>query len=1512
MTEAGGPTTQSGIHYQNSITALYLGRMLDNSPRADSGRVISVRSEASEEVDDTVISFADEHKIFIQAKESIRSGTKEWQELWQSIERQFRKETFTQGSDRIQVFIGNGTGAHYELKDLCERAKNSTSTSEWLEKRLNKKLSSRLEKIKENFPPTSLESNYLKNLFSHIDIQVLPIDAIEQDRLRDWMPHSNQLPNTIFCFLRDSVGEAAKVRKEIQTNSLKELLKDKFPGLVLDAPPDLELMREEIKGSSALLAQYQNTISGTGIHIRQNIVDDILDWLLDESQQESDKNTSMLLDSAGMGKTVVIRDVLLELQGRNIDVLAVKADQSLVDAVSLDDIQEKLNLSDAVWRIIGRLAQQDRVVVLVDQIDALSLSLAHDERVLNTTLDLIARLRRVPNVRILISCRVFDRNSDPRLKRIKVGQTFQLSPFTPEQIKNVLRKFDIDFDALPPATKQLLETPLHLDLFARSAINTDRNPKLLSGIDSLQGLYSLMWDAVVLRKNIESLTIANRVDAIRMLVQFMDEKQRVSVPKSLFWKQDTQPLAPAIDWLASEGILISDNNNWTFLHQTFFDYCYAYFFTEDGQELASVILESAQGINERSKLLQVIAYLRESDHSFYLQQLRELFFSPDLRYHLKDLLLRWFGALPETTDAEWLLAQDILRNPSLFAPMMSAMQGNPGWFKRIKRHISNWLTDEKRFPSSLSYLNSIIDSPAQVEILALIRPFWGKDDEWGQRIEMLLYHPQKHLTLEFAAFFEELVCSVTDFKRSIFYRLENLCKAHPEVGIRIIRHALDVALEKHLEERISFSFWTNKLHQLEGMLEKAIIEAGTRAPEYYVEQMLPWLEQAVQISPVYEEEKYQFSPDPFNSFRGDKIEEAFVHQLLSGIVVISRTSSTEFQKIERKLVALPYETPQKILAHVYEQTPDKYSNEAFSFLVSDQRRLVLGQNYQLSTRKLLRAVFEYFSPEQKEKIEAVILNYLPIYKSFGLRALELSGIEQYSLLDSIPYDLLSQTAKNKLREWQRKFPGIVGFSFEEDSIKAQVGWIGPPIDRERAKKMSNSSWTKAMRKYRGDIEHKDWLKGGSRQLGSVLTEEVQLDPERFYALFSAISDEIDNGYVIAFANGFAEADVPSQWMYDLFLKFADKVNYQDQRTLLWALQKKVDCEAPNAVLNKCLSWIQRPMGNDEIIERRDNGYEDCYHHYLNSNRGAAMQVIMRILDAHDRTKSREQKWKLIEFVSGDPSLALRVGAIRELTYLIKFDRARAWNLFEGLFTGFEELLNSQHIREFIYWSIYNNFKQVLPYVMQMLAHEKDNIQERGAGLVGILDISENVSESKDAYEEVQVLKNIVIRGNEAQRKGLAHIYAFNATGGSSEDIRRYCQNELLLFVNDEAESVREQIDTGLIRATEVHFLELRELLASIAISPLYPLNHIISEYLWEHGFQDAKTTISIIQTALDADKQTHPWETGSEHLIRFVIRVCTMKSLNASLRQDALSVFDKLMMIYSSDANKVLAEWDTL
>ncbi len=172
-----------------------------------------------------------------------------------------------------------------------------------------------------------------------------------------------------------------------------------------------------------------------------------------------------------------------------LDTLAIKADQQLSDINSLSYIQQRLELGQPVVETVERLAKLSRVVVLIDQVDALSLSLAHDQKTLNVVLDLVARLRRIANIRIVISCRLFDRNSDPRLKQVTVDEQFSLSDLSDQEIEAALAPVNVQFQSLPKPTRKLLRTPLHLDLFVL-ALENNTHLTVQNGINSLQELYN--------------------------------------------------------------------------------------------------------------------------------------------------------------------------------------------------------------------------------------------------------------------------------------------------------------------------------------------------------------------------------------------------------------------------------------------------------------------------------------------------------------------------------------------------------------------------------------------------------------------------------------------------------------------------------------------------------------------------------------------------------------------------------------------------------------------------------------------------------------------------------------------------------------------------------------------------------------------------------------------------------------------------------------------------------------
>jgi hypothetical protein len=1510
MSEAGGSTTQSGILYQNSVAALYLGRLLDESLRPESESVIQVRVEAPAHVDDIVITFSDQHKIYIQAKENLRSSSQEWKSLWSHFDEQFRDKEFNRGQDRLLLHIGFGLQEHYELQALCERAANNSNLIEWLS-RLSQTQKDLLDKISPHLSMTGLTNEYQKELLAHIGVEILPREAIERDRLRDWMPHTNRLPSEFFSLLRDRIGGAARVKDVFTSHKLRKALLGSSPDLKFDKAEDIDSLRTTIHACSALLRQHSHKITGTNVHIKQDVVNSIVQWLTVDSA--SDKNVSMLLDQAGMGKTVVLHDVLQELESQDVDVLAIKSDQQLSNILDFAEIQKRLDLPQPLAQIIGRLAQLKPIVILIDQIDALSLSLAHDQQTLNIVLDLIARLRLIPNVRILLSCRVFDRNTDPRLKAIETEQTFSLPKLSENQMREVLDVLHIDYAQLSPTTKELLSTPLHLDLFSRAVTVKDIELSQLYGISSLQELYAIIWQNIVLLQGNNIASVSDRVDVIYTLTDYMDSQQRTIAPQSILQKAETRHLEKAVNWLASAGILIRGKTEWSFLHQTFFDYCYARRFVETGKNLSETILNSEQGVFERSKLIQIIEYLRGYDQNYYMNDLQNLLNSDKLRFHLYDLLLRWFGALSNPTDDEWIIASRILHDDTKFDHLLNSMNGKVGWFQRLQSMIPSWLSDEKRKNSTLVYLDSLIDGKEQGKVITLLEPFVDKGNGVSDSITRILFRMETWHSDNAIELYEKVFYKIVNLSRMDLFHLKSVCVKSPETGCRLIRHILDQAFISYINKKQTrFStILIDELRELDGTIEEVFRITSSKAPKQYIDVMLPWVEKVLLL---YEPgtRKEGFISDALsydwngNTFR---VQVAFVHSLVDALIKIAQSEPNVFRPIAMQLANMPYETPQLLLTHIYRATPEEYSNDIYDFLMNDRRRLDLGDHEQYDTRQLLQAAFPYFSGIQRNNLESLILGYLPIYKfsDMGIRTLYWSGIEQYRLLHSIPFHLLSPTGQRRFNEWQRKFPDT---TISDKPIQSVFGFVGSPIDKERANRMSDRSWLRAMRKYEKDVEHKEFLKGGSQQLAGVLSEMVKNNPKRFWGIFQKVPLDLDDSYVVAFANGFVDATSDSKdWAFEVFRRYANQEGRVIKRSLSYAIEK-VKNDIPEDIIATLFRWIHDPINEDELWWSKGDNHGDVYNNYLNSDRGAAMGTLLRFLNSRGTPEAIDQKWQLIEFISDDPSSALRIGAIHQLTYMIKLDPERSWKLFEKLISNQENLIETLYVREFLYWSMYKNFFGIKPYIEYMMNHSKPEVQKMGAELACIAHISEGAMESSNAKNAAELLANEAINGADVLRQGAAHIYSFNIARGSELNVRSLCLEKIRYLLNDENQKIKDEIAYIFLGLNETHFFELRNFINDFALSNNHPLTHSFSEYIWKFGMQDPAWSLTTIEGAVSKSKPANWWTSGIEEITRLTLRIYTSQAIENSIRKKALDIFDLIMKQNANIANKVLNEWD--
>jgi hypothetical protein len=236
MPIAGGSTTQSGIYYQNTVAALYMGRMLDPRISDLTQRVDAVRSEAREYVDDVVVAFADGHHRFIQVKENIipSPGNKKWQKLWQDFDNQ-RWDADFKNEDRMVIYLGKLDAWFSSLHSLCERARGAKDLGEWGEILSNHTLGKIEKNLRQMLSPEHQNPADSLKLFSVVEVEQRPLDVLESF-VPSWMPPNNKGEKLLFSALRDLCGNYARYKIEMDDATLRIHLKNTYGIEIFPAP----------------------------------------------------------------------------------------------------------------------------------------------------------------------------------------------------------------------------------------------------------------------------------------------------------------------------------------------------------------------------------------------------------------------------------------------------------------------------------------------------------------------------------------------------------------------------------------------------------------------------------------------------------------------------------------------------------------------------------------------------------------------------------------------------------------------------------------------------------------------------------------------------------------------------------------------------------------------------------------------------------------------------------------------------------------------------------------------------------------------------------------------------------------------------------------------------------------------------------------------------------------------------------------------------------------------------
>jgi len=532
--------------------------------------------------------------------------------------------------------------------------------------------------------------------------------------------------------------------------------------------------------------------------------------------------------------------------------------------------------------------------------------------------------------------------------------------------------------------------------------------------------------------------------------------------------------------------------------------------------------------------------------------------------------------------------------------------------------------------------------------------------------------------------------------------------------------------------------------------------------------------------------------------------------LLSGMETalgaLAQAEPVVFNEYADLLEAQHSETADFLLIRAFASAPAHFAERAARFIVDRPIRLHAGytSDSYWAARELVAAILPCAEEATRQDLESAILAFSTSWERSkdGRRS---RGLGQLTILSGMPEELLSAGAKSRLRELRRKFS-----QDPEPPSAPEAGFVGPPIERERARKMTNAQWLKALAKYDGDrdrLSRPIALSGGSRELANLLQEHVQAEPDRFVRLALQLPPQ-------------------SNWLYlDAVLRGLEKSGLEVEPDLVWQLVRRAndlpdrpagrsicDLIASEATVGpipddivQILAWyatkapdpVAYPGARGDEVDPEDESASDArpglrfdpsghaglglLNKGLNSDRGQAALAIAKALRAQPGLL--DDLSVAVAALIADPVQGVRACAMECLVAALAIDRDKALSWFAKAArddTALAASLPGARLLRYVLRSEANAALDILETLLTSPDAETRRLAAREACLASF------------ASDATLRLAEAAKKGDRATRYGAAEVYAANL---GDEGVGSRCDAPLRELFEDDDEDVRREAGT---------------------------------------------------------------------------------------------------------------------
>ena len=314
---------------------------------------------------------------------------------------------------------------------------------------------------------------------------------------------------------------------------------------------------------------------------------------------------------------------------------------------------------------------------------------------------------------------------------------------------NCINELGFNIDSITDKQIKLFSLPLHL--FMLQEIAKEKPTPHLS-YKTAKELFDHYWTYKATKLRLKN-EFGEVVTEVAKLINNTNSLQ-INNGRLLKYESDVQKLA-------SEHILVLSDGYYSFFHESFYDYCYFRYLLNNGKDFKEYFTKLDYALVKRSDI-RVLSYLREEDFEQYIDVIRYLIGSKDIRPYLKSAVFDLLKQLDNPTKEEWSACIVVggLTHGGYEDHVWRIVAGSTPWFKILDELgiVEQYLASEDTVYIGINLLRTIQNDNGD-RVAVLLAQYINKSAEWNERLASVIAWSslQNNTSQIFLDFFFELL-----------------------------------------------------------------------------------------------------------------------------------------------------------------------------------------------------------------------------------------------------------------------------------------------------------------------------------------------------------------------------------------------------------------------------------------------------------------------------------------------------------------------------------------------------------------------------------------------------------------------------------------------------------------------------------------------------------------------------------------------------------------------------------